>query len=74
MGSATIRSNALVGIPIATLSDISWLLGFTEQLMGTDRRGYAVWEEVKEAVLEAIERGEVVPVDQAANGRRPNDG
>lgn len=58
----TIRSDALVGIPISTLSDISFLLGTLEVLMKPSGPTPRVMDEVNEVLIEAIERGEVVSV------------
>lgn len=45
-----------------TLSDISWLLGFTERLMSDPQPGNRIWMDVRDAMTEAIQRGEVVPL------------
>lgn len=62
MGERTIPSNALVGVPLTALADVSWLLGYIEPFVYGDEHAQRVLEEAREAVTEAIELGQVVPL------------
>jgi len=59
----TIRSDALVGIKLSQLMDLSYLIGMTKPRGLLPGSSIVIWNRLEEAIAEAIERGEVTSVD-----------
>lgn len=58
---ASIPSDALVGIPLGILADISWLLGFVQTTTDEHAGAKACADRIDAALTTAIDLGAVCP-------------